>query len=48
MNKQTLLERERIYPNGNRGREVVLEVGICANCKKFIDNLGGVTEVTGA
>jgi len=48
MNKQTLLERERIYPNGSRGREIVLEVGICTSCKKAVDSLEGVKETISA
>jgi len=48
MNKQTLLERERTYLNGGQGREIMLEVGICAGCKKFVDNLGDVKETVGA
>jgi len=48
MNKQTLLERERTYLNGGQGREIMLEVGICAGCKKFVANLGDVKETVGA
>ena len=48
MNRRVLLQREKTYPDGGKGLEAVVEVGLCAKCALWFNGLDHPTEVVHA